>query len=540
MAQYTKGPPAEQKPAPPKREFDPTEGMSTYEKFMAGMGKAFADTGRWVGNKVGLVSDAEIAEAKRLDTALMDTTAGKVGNALGDLAVTAPLGGLAVKAAVKTAQAARAAVAAGTIEAGATAVVSGVKVTAGAVAKETAKAVAKDTLRAAGTAAKATAKVTAKTATVATTGYSAVTSWTAQDKGANARLSAEDRANFTERGIDASAIEKNEQLKIIDGQQQKALLTGGAAMAGLAVAARISPLGRLLSLTKAVAGMATIGAGATVASTYAADKVADLEIAQGLDKSDIKTGVSSAAVVSAAGAAAVPAGRNWIKEGLNSFGAAGWGGRALKALGITGAVGGIALSALDFEENVDTIKAAKLEEAKINAQHAARVAAEQPSVLDKGTMQEIVANASPAPRVMGPREGFVPGVPAQPSEVTKVYNEHATRAPKMAKPAVAIAAVPTTPTAGDGFHAPASTYGQLSVTPEMQAALHVDFSRVPEVAAAAPPPEAIEPDDGSALARMLDAGAQLMADNQPAAPEAVEPEERRMIAQASVRPPTAF
>ena len=141
---------------------------------------------------------------------------------------------------------------------------------------------------------------------------------------------------------------------------------------------------------------------------------------------------------------------------------------------------------------------------------------------------------------MGPREGFVPGVPAQPSEVTKVYNEHATRAPKMAKPAVAIAAVPTTPTAGDGFHAPASTYGQLSVTPEMQAALHVDFSRVPEVAAAAPPPEAIEPDDGSALARMLDAGAQLMADNQPAAPEAVEPEERRMIAQASVRPPTAF
>lgn len=76
---------AEQKT--PQQEFDPTAGMTRSELFLAGMGKAFVDMGRWVGNKVGLVSDEDIAEAKRLDAALMNTKAGQLGNSAGYVAV---------------------------------------------------------------------------------------------------------------------------------------------------------------------------------------------------------------------------------------------------------------------------------------------------------------------------------------------------------------------------------------------------------------------------------------------------------------------
>lgn len=75
---------------PKKPAFDPTEGMSTTEKVLAGIGKAFVDTGRGVGQLFGLVSDKDIEEARRLDAPLMATTAGKVGNFGGAVAQALP------------------------------------------------------------------------------------------------------------------------------------------------------------------------------------------------------------------------------------------------------------------------------------------------------------------------------------------------------------------------------------------------------------------------------------------------------------------
>lgn len=69
---------------------DPTEGMSAAEKFFAGAGKAAYDVGRGLGQAVGLVSQEEIDEARRLDAPLMRTTAGKAGNVAGGVATFAP------------------------------------------------------------------------------------------------------------------------------------------------------------------------------------------------------------------------------------------------------------------------------------------------------------------------------------------------------------------------------------------------------------------------------------------------------------------
>lgn len=62
---------------------DPTNDMGTVETLRAGIGRGMASAARGVGNLVGLVSDADVAEAKRLDSALLGTTAGKVGNVVG-------------------------------------------------------------------------------------------------------------------------------------------------------------------------------------------------------------------------------------------------------------------------------------------------------------------------------------------------------------------------------------------------------------------------------------------------------------------------
>lgn len=72
-------------------EIDPTEGMSTTQKVLAGAGMGITNAARGVGNLVGLVSDEEIAEAKRLDAPLANTTAGTVGNVLGSAAALAPV-----------------------------------------------------------------------------------------------------------------------------------------------------------------------------------------------------------------------------------------------------------------------------------------------------------------------------------------------------------------------------------------------------------------------------------------------------------------
>lgn len=70
---------------------DATEGMSTLDKFRAGLGKSIVDTGRGLGQLVGAVDRNEVADSRRIDSDLMKTTAGKVGNFTGQVATTVPL-----------------------------------------------------------------------------------------------------------------------------------------------------------------------------------------------------------------------------------------------------------------------------------------------------------------------------------------------------------------------------------------------------------------------------------------------------------------
>lgn len=70
--------------------FDPMRDMSTGERFLAGVGKAFTDLGRGAGQLVGAVSRKDVAEARKLDAPLMGTTAGAVGNIAGNVAMLAP------------------------------------------------------------------------------------------------------------------------------------------------------------------------------------------------------------------------------------------------------------------------------------------------------------------------------------------------------------------------------------------------------------------------------------------------------------------
>lgn len=76
------------------KKLDPTNGMSAADRFWAGMGKAFMDTGRGVGNLFGLVSDEDIEESRQNDQALMDTGWGMVGNIGGHAAQFALPGSL--------------------------------------------------------------------------------------------------------------------------------------------------------------------------------------------------------------------------------------------------------------------------------------------------------------------------------------------------------------------------------------------------------------------------------------------------------------
>lgn len=77
-------------PQQPAAIADPTEGMGTGQRVLAGIGKGFADVGRGVGQMLGTVSRADIEEARRLDEPLSKTTGGKVGNFIGSVASLAP------------------------------------------------------------------------------------------------------------------------------------------------------------------------------------------------------------------------------------------------------------------------------------------------------------------------------------------------------------------------------------------------------------------------------------------------------------------
>jgi hypothetical protein len=69
---------------------NPTEGSSFLQNAREGIGMGMAKIGRGVGQAVGLVSQADIDEANRLDQALLKTGGGKVGNVLGQAATVAP------------------------------------------------------------------------------------------------------------------------------------------------------------------------------------------------------------------------------------------------------------------------------------------------------------------------------------------------------------------------------------------------------------------------------------------------------------------
>lgn len=91
-------------------EYNPTDGMSGFDRFMAGAGKAVVDIGTGLkqigaeaGNLVGAVSDETVTglrqaqdERRAMDAPLMDTGAGLAGNIAGNVA-TIYAGGSAIK-----------------------------------------------------------------------------------------------------------------------------------------------------------------------------------------------------------------------------------------------------------------------------------------------------------------------------------------------------------------------------------------------------------------------------------------------------------
>jgi hypothetical protein len=70
--------------------FDPTEGMSTTQKVLVGVGKGMTDIGYGAGQMLGLVSRDDVAKKREIDRAIMNTGAGKVGNFIGNAALAAP------------------------------------------------------------------------------------------------------------------------------------------------------------------------------------------------------------------------------------------------------------------------------------------------------------------------------------------------------------------------------------------------------------------------------------------------------------------
>ena len=70
--------------------YDPTEGMSTSEKLLAGVGQGMTDLAYGAGQRLGLVDQATIDEKKRLDAPLKKTTAGAIGGIGGRVALGLP------------------------------------------------------------------------------------------------------------------------------------------------------------------------------------------------------------------------------------------------------------------------------------------------------------------------------------------------------------------------------------------------------------------------------------------------------------------
>ena len=69
---------------------NPLDSMSSGQEFLAGAGKAFTDLGRGAGQMIGLVSDEDVEESRRIDENLMDSGFGVAGNITGNMAALAP------------------------------------------------------------------------------------------------------------------------------------------------------------------------------------------------------------------------------------------------------------------------------------------------------------------------------------------------------------------------------------------------------------------------------------------------------------------
>jgi hypothetical protein len=80
----------QQQQAEDRATYDPAKDMSALELSAAGFHKAFRDVGRGVKQILGVDSQQEVDEQKKLDAPLMRTTAGRVGNIAGDVAVALP------------------------------------------------------------------------------------------------------------------------------------------------------------------------------------------------------------------------------------------------------------------------------------------------------------------------------------------------------------------------------------------------------------------------------------------------------------------
>lgn len=79
-----------QRQQPQQATYDPTEGMSTTQKVLAGIGSGMTDLAYGAGQRLGLVDQATIDEKRRLDAPLKATTSGTVGNVVGKVALSLP------------------------------------------------------------------------------------------------------------------------------------------------------------------------------------------------------------------------------------------------------------------------------------------------------------------------------------------------------------------------------------------------------------------------------------------------------------------
>lgn len=73
-----------------RARLDPTKDMSGFETTLAGYGKALPDLVLGARQLFGNASQEEVDESKRLDAPLMNTTGGKVGNVMGNVAIALP------------------------------------------------------------------------------------------------------------------------------------------------------------------------------------------------------------------------------------------------------------------------------------------------------------------------------------------------------------------------------------------------------------------------------------------------------------------